>query len=1017
MNARAELLCRLADLEDLVHRGTGSPETTVDNDATTSAGRVQLPAVARRQRAAAARRAPSAASDAPSKSTLRSPRLPLKPTGRRRRSAKPAIPRQSRSRRAPPSTPQVAAMPLPSPTSTGANCRAVTRGEKAIRVIDHGYLRRTHPDLFLRRFLRLHYELRQRFALSVWRRKVRRIVAIERAERIRDARRRRAGTAVATVLHRIAKRKLKRVVRHWKRRTATAREVERKQMLELQRLTGTVHKIDSAKTQEEHSAEIRLFRQLENATTLIQRRSRCYLAALPEIRRRKAAELVNRVWRGNEGRRRATAARRLRAAIRIQTRWRVFLPQRLYRSVRRRVTRIQAVARARATGLRVAFLALKNAALLLQRACRCAMARRVYSALAYLHRNFKAPTIVIQSHRRGILQRRISRYLLVQKRERDAAARTQVRKRRRRRAENQLFRQGRRINGKQRIVTIRRCGYGVLEVQAFEPHAAEVHRCRITLAQLRKQLRSLGIAQGFDTTPAVLERFVDRLRALRDGSLSVMPIGSTFPCVDVGRHEMRRIMRLRIVVPHHDGAIEAKAAQAKAAAMVRGVTIAEEDANDATTCSMFIVTLSNFYGDIFFTVYEPTSGDGGRTRLYAENLRKARVELTGMRDPPSGVSLADDFATWLLPNAIVLRRDACHTAAAQRAAGNSVGNLVVLLGVELRVASFASDIQRVWRGAQGRRLRVFPRARAVVQMRYSAAQRCLFFFNIATGTQWSQEERPAQLLGPLPRASGAPRWSDRAWSEVEELSGLAGPYWHLEGTSQVSTVLPSTAANALIKAWRRKHGALDFVLSLPEIAHALAFHQRRAELRAAAAAGEKRKRGRLATLVNKAVGLFAIEHDMRAADAAFAAALDAAAGSNPPVLLLAYALFTFADNRFPTPTSMKRGHDALAAGRYADGERGTFERAELFFFKWTLFAAAPEVEGEESEEQRAEREAQQKQRRARALRNFALVLQHVHRDLERAEKYFMKSLEEDPEDESTKANFLRLLEERRGVGN
>ena len=36
---------------------------------------------------------------------------------------------------------------------------------------------------------------------------------------------------------------------------------------------------------------------------------------------------------------------------------------------------------------------------------------------------------------------------------------------------------------------------------------------------------------------------------------------------------------------------------------------------------------------------------------------------------------------------------------------------------------------------------------------------------------------------------------------------------------------------------------------------------------------------------------------------------------------------------------------------------------------------------------------------------------------ERAEKYFMKSLEEDPEDESTKANFLRLLEERRGVGN
>jgi hypothetical protein len=65
---------------------------------------------------------------------------------------------------------------------------------------------------------------------------------------------------------------------------------------------------------------------------------------------------------------------------------------------------------------------------------------------------------------------------------------------------------------------------------------------------------------------------------------------------------------------------------------------------------------------------------------------------------------------------------------------------------------------------------------------------------------------------------------------------------------------------------------------------------------------------------------------------------------------------------------------------------------------------------------RATELARQMQRRARALRNFALVLQHVHRDLERAEKYFMKSLEEDPEDESTKANFLRLMKEGREFG-
>ena len=46
------------------------------------------------------------------------------------------------------------------------------------------------------------------------------------------------------------------------------------------------------------------------------------------------------------------------------------------------------------------------------------------------------------------------------------------------------------------------------------------------------------------------------------------------------------------------------------------------------------------------------------------------------------------------------------------------------------------------------------------------------------------------------------------------------------------------------------------------------------------------------------------------------------------------------------------------------------------------------------------------------MRNYALLLHHVTNDYARSEKYFLKALHLDPEDESTRANFERLIAER-----
>ena len=749
------------------------------------------------------------------------------------------------------------------------------------------------------------------------------------------------------------------------------------------------------------------------------------MSAASCICRKRACRLVSRAWRGAKARRRVTALRRQRATVPIQTCWRVVLPRRRLRVAVRLVVQLQSHMRAHRNGARAGFVQLKAATMLLQNAQRCAVARAVYNALAYLHRNFTDPTITIQRYRRGIAQRRVYRRLVPVHRERAAAKRADVARRRKRKEGARLFRTARRINGEHRVVTMKRAGYNKIMIEAFTPHSKETHQCVISHAVLRKHLRCLGVAQGFDTTPKALALFVTRLRVQRR-CLAVTRPGSTLPSVDGGVRMLRQLERIRTALPLDDappGGRGGSPLRADAAALELDVSSAMAATND-----IFILTLSNFYGDLHITVYQPTRGDGGRTRVHAAQLRKARLALLGAAERPLGVSAVDDLRAWLIPNLVVLEREQCHAAAARRAAALSVGSLVVLLAVEAQVAGFASDVQRVWRGNRVRRLVVHPRARQIVQMQWSEAESRLLFINTRTGTQWSEASRPGHLLGPIPALRRAPEWSDRAWESVEEVTGLAGPYWRRGGSSQVSTLLPSQAATMLQTQWRRKNGAVDFVLALPQIAHALAFHERRAELARDAQVSSgtgsgagtgtqqpRRKKGRLATLTNKAIGLFTLDHDMRGADKAFAAALEAAAGSNPPVLLFSFALFTLADNRFPEAASMRRAHEALAAARYADAGRGTFERADLFFFKWPLFAAAAEGAEREGESGAAaqRREEEALRRRGASLRNFALLAHHVYRDLERAEKYFMRALQHDPEDASTKANFERLIAERK----
>jgi hypothetical protein len=996
--AKTELEAQLWALQQHIEKRTLSPETTS----------ALLPAVAQRRRS---RTGPSSSSNAAS---LLSPKLPLNGSPKKRRGkrakSKPALPRQARRAKRRPSS---AMLPLPSPSSTAAQSRDVTRGEKAIRVINSGYLRRTRPDLFLRRFVRLHYTLRKRAALAIWHRRARAVSAAERAQRALEARRLRAAAKVAAVLARRTRRKLRRAVRLWRRRAAVLRELQNKRMLELRRLDQGrgAHKIDSDKTREERKAELRRYHAIQQGTLVLQRQARLFLQRLPLIRRKRACRIVSRAWRGAKARRRVTALRRQRAATPIQTRWRVVIPRRCLRIAVRLVVQLQSHVRGRRDGARADFVEIKAATELLQNAQRCAVARTVYNALAYLHRNFTDPTITIQRFQRGIAQRRVYRRLLPVHRERVAAKRADVARRRKRKEGARLFRTARRINGEHRVVTMKRAGYNKIMIEAFTPHSKEVHECIISHAVLRKHLRCLGVAQGFDTTPKALALFVTRLRVQRH-CLAVTRPGSTLPSIDGGVRMLRQLERIRTALPlDAPGGGRRSPLRADAAELERDARSAVAATND-----IFILTLSNFYGDLHITVYQPTRGDGGRTRVRAAQLRKARLALLGAAERPPGVSAVDDLRAWLVPNLVVLEREQCHAAAARRAAALSVGNLVVLLAVEAQVAGFASDVQRVWRGDRVRRLVVHPRARRVVQMQWCEAESRLLFINTRTGTQWSEASRPGHLLGPVPALRRAPAWSDRAWESVEEVAGLVGPYWRRGGSSQVSTLLPSQAATMLQTQWRRKNGAVDFVLTLPQIAHALAFHERRAAIVGAGTGAQQphRKKGRLATLTNKAIGLFTLNHDMRGADKAFAAALEAAAGSNPPVLLFGFALFTLADNRFPEAASVRRAHEALAAARYADAGRGTFERAELFFFKWPLFAAAEAVEREgESGAAAQRREEEANRRRAASLRNFALLAHHVYRDLGRAEKYFMRALQHDPEDASSKANFERLIAERK----
>jgi len=286
----------------------------------------------------------------------------------------------------------------------------------------------------------------------------------------------------------------------------------------------------------------------------------------------------------------------------------------------------------------------------------------------------------------------------------------------------------------------------------------------------------------------------------------------------------------------------------------------------------------------------------------------------------------------------------------------------------------ARVIQGLYRMMKAKQ-RMRQQVRLYFEKRRDMSTKKFYYVNLKTNvTQW---EKPV-LLGPEDLDDPPDEW--------REVKGEDGKTYYMNpGTGQVSLLTEDRAAHIIQKLVRRFLSADFGQLPLRAIVTAL-------RLQAFAEKKYREDPERLSNVVNMALLHFTHYHNLDAAKPCFKAALEMA--PHNPIVLRAAALFQLARCDPPRWRTFNKAQDMLKEADQRDKDRSKFYITEEAFFHYEVIMTP---------------------HHPRALMNFALLMQCVVKDFDRAERFYRRALTESPNDPQLRKNF-EDFEERRVPG-
>ncbi|CAM9838922.1 unnamed protein product [Pylaiella littoralis] len=218
------------------------------------------------------------------------------------------------------------------------------------------------------------------------------------------------------------------------------------------------------------------------------------------------------------------------------------------------------------------------------------------------------------------------------------------------------------------------------------------------------------------------------------------------------------------------------------------------------------------------------------------------------------------------------------------------------------------------------------------------------------------------------------------WIEQKDRSGKV--FYTNPATGQRSHLSVPEAAALIVKACRRHLQAFYCVPEADAIERGVRFSR---EAKEAWTQGG----GRLASTLNYALVLHTHLQDFDTAGPLYDTALKLS-GENP-LVQRACGLFLISSCRFPREQSRSKGLALLNAAEFRDRDMNTFALAEGAFYHFGLLSTPTH---------------------ARALLNWALVLEHVRRDADQAELFYRRALAANDLDPLVLANYKSFCLER-----
>ncbi|CAM9590385.1 unnamed protein product, partial [Choristocarpus tenellus] len=201
-------------------------------------------------------------------------------------------------------------------------------------------------------------------------------------------------------------------------------------------------------------------------------------------------------------------------------------------------------------------------------------------------------------------------------------------------------------------------------------------------------------------------------------------------------------------------------------------------------------------------------------------------------------------------------------------------------------------------------------------------------------------------------------------------------------SGQFSRISVEKASSVIVRTCRRFLQTFYGIPGKDEIRDGQRFHLE-------AEAKWKNGKGRLASTLNYALVLHTHYHNLEAAAPLYEDALRLSPEN--PLVQRACALFLLASCQFPREKSQRKALALLEAADYRDRDMDKFVLAQKAFYHWGLVMNP---------------------RHSRALLNWALVLEHVHKDVDLSELFYRRALAANDLDPHVLSNYNDFCLER-----